>query len=208
VKLFRTTKEHAKYWKDRKIDWNKEYLSTWNHPHRYFITSILAQLNWVSLIEVGCGAGANLVNIIKQIEGKQVGGIDINPDAIELAQNTFKGGMFKVSQLNDIILSDDSTDVVLSDMVYIYVGRWKIDEYIKEIQRITRNYVVLCEFHSESLWERFKLKWTSGYNAYNWKRLLEKHDFVDIKVYKLPDEAWPGQDPKTNLRRIIVARKI
>src|SRR3990167_8019507 len=90
-----TTRQWERWWKKRKIDWNKEYLATWNHPHRNVISSTLKQLPWAALLEVGCGAGANLLNIIKRInepllaegkQGKMLGGIDINPDAIKAAE--------------------------------------------------------------------------------------------------------------------------
>ena len=201
----KTTKQHKKFWASRKIDWQKSYTDTWNHPHRFLISGVLKTFNWISLIEIGCGSGPNLVNILKTFQGKEVGGIDINPDAIEAAKKTFGGGMFKVSSGDDIMLSDDSTDVVLSDMCLIYVDPFSIDRYIKEIRRIARNHVVLCEFHSTSLFARLKLWLTSGYFAHNYKKLLEKHDFYDVMLYKLPIKAWPGGEPQKTFCYIIIA---
>ena len=205
MKLFRTTKEHSIYWKNRKIDWSKDYLSTWNHPHRRLIAEVLKTFNWLSLIEIGCGGGANLAYIVKNIPGRQVGGIDINPDAIELCQKTFKGGIFKVNSADDIMLSDKSTDVVLSDMTLIYVGPRKIGDYIREIKRITRNHVLLCEFHTTNWWNKLALKMNSGYNSYNWPKLLRKYGFYDIVIYKIPPEGWPGGDPQKTFGYIIRA---
>ena len=206
MKLFRTTKHQSKYWANRKIDWKTSYLDTWNHPHRSLIVGLLQTFQWTSLIEIGCGSGPNLVNIVKNLSNKQVGGIDINADAIALAEKTFQGGVFKVCSADDIMMSDKSTDVSLSDMVYIYVGSRKIDKHIEELKRVTRNYVILCEFHSDKWWKRLWLKWTSGYNAYNWKKLLTKHNFYDIINYKIPTEMWPGGDPQKTYGYILVAK--
>ena len=194
MKLFNTTEQHKNYWKNRKIDWNTAYLQTWNHPHRYLISAILKQLEWISLFEIGCGAGANLVNIVKSFPEKtlQLGGSDINPDAIQVAVGILKGAVLKVGSGDDVILSDNSVDVVLTDRMLIYVGPRRIDAYIREIRRIARSYVILCEFHSPSWYARMRLKMASGYNAYNYKTLLEKYGFYGIMTYRVPPEAWPG----------------
>lgn len=162
----------------------------------------------MSLIEVGCGAGANLVNIIKSFPDRklQVGGVDINPEAIELARKQFNGGIFKVGPVHDIMMSDDATDIVLSDMCLIYYGPGKIDSAIKEIKRIGRNYVLFCEFHHHSFWKRLQLRLTSGYYAYDYRKLLEKHGFGDIELYKIPEEYWPGGNPQKTFGYLIKAR--
>ena len=205
MKLFNSTKKWKSFWEERKIDWNKDYLQTWNHPHRHLISAILKRLSWMSLFEIGCGAGANLVNIVKSFPGKtlQLGGSDINEDAIKVAQEVLKGAVLKVGSGDDVIMSDDSVDIVLTDRMLIYVGPTKIKSYIREIRRLARNHVILCEFHSESFYDRIKLKLTSGYNAYNYKRLLEKFGFYNIMAYRLPKEAWPGD---TYPSYIIVAK--
>ena len=206
MNIFKTTEDHKKFWEGRKINWDDSYLKTWDHPHRFMISDILSRLNWISLVEVGCGGGANLKNIVSRLPGKQIGGIDINPEAIELCNNTFKGGMFKVGSGEDIMLSDNSTDVVLSDMALIYVGPRKINKYINEIKRIGRKYALFCEFHSGSWWNRLALRFNSGYNAYNYRKLLSKHGFYDIMVEKIPEKAWPGGNPQKTFGFIIVAK--
>lgn len=201
----RTTNKWKDYWINRKLDWVKAY-QNWEHPHRYLISAVLKQMPWVSLFEVGCGAGANLINIIKNIPNKQVGGADINPDAIALAEKTLIGGIFKVNSGDNLMLSDKSTDVILTDMALIYVGPMKIDSYIKEIRRVARKYVVLCEFNSESFWKRLWLKITTGYNAYDYTKLLLSHGFYGIISHKIREEEWPGGNPQKNYGYLIVAK--
>lgn len=206
MKFLNTTKKWADWWKNRKVDWEKDYLSTWNHPHRLLIVNILKQLNWISLLEIGCGSGPNLYAIVKDIPGKQVGGFDVNEKAIELAKKTFRNGIFKVGSGDDLMISDKATDITLTDMCLIYVDPFKIDDYMKEIKRITRNYVLFCEFHSESFYDIMRLKITSGYNAHNFKKLLEKHDFYDVSIYKLKPEDWPGGEPQKTFGHIVLAK--
>ena len=192
----KTTKSQTKYWKRRSIDWNKAYLETWDHPHRYLISIALNTFQWRSLIELGCGGGANLKNILQVIGGKQLGGIDVNKDAIEFCEKTFKGGIFRVGSVEDILMSDKSCDVLLSDMTYIYVGPFKIKKCINELRRIARNRVLLCEFYEPNWFKRIILYLKSGYFSHNWPKLLKKYGFYDIIVMKLPKDAWGGLQAK------------
>ena len=77
---------------------------------------------------------------------------------------------------------------------------------IKEIKRLARNYVLLCEFHSKSWYNRASLKINSGYNAYNWVKLLKKHGFRDIATHKISEKDWPGGNPQKTFGYLILAK--
>lgn len=200
----KTTETNKTYWRQRKIDWKKHYLDTWNHPHRQLIVDILKITNFGSLWEVGCGSGPNILRIVKEMPTKQLGGSDINADAIKLAKETFTGGMFNVESGDNMMMSDSSTDIILSDMVLIYVGAMSIKKYLKEFKRVARQRVILVEFHSESLLERIVARF-KGYNVYNYKTLLEKLGFYDIIIYKIPEHYW-GKDDNSKFRSLIIAK--
>lgn len=209
--MIKSTKQHSSYWANRKIDWSTSYLATWNHPHRSLITAILSSFEWTSLWDVGCGPGANLIRIVKESEknprlkNKQLGGSDINADAIELARKTFVGGKFHVESCEDMLLSDNATDVVLSDANLIYIGPTKINKVLKEMTRICRSTIVLCELHSTNLLTRWLYRFKTGYNMYNYQELLEKAGCYDIKLFKIPKEFWEGTPWETH-GHIITAK--
>lgn len=204
----KTTRYFQKYWRERKLNWKKDYQSPEmiNHPHRDLIIRALRSFYWVSLFEIGVGAGSNLLKILQNFKGRQIGGVDINKEAIELCQQTFGGGMFKVNSADDVFLSDKSTDVILSDMLYIYVSPFKINKHIKEIKRLARNYFVGVEFHNDKWYNRLALWWKTGYFAHDWKKLLKKNDFYDIFMYKLKEEDWPGGNPQKDFAYLIIAK--
>ena len=202
----KTTSKWFNYWATRKGDWKHHHLSTWNHPHRQLIAAALKEFHWTNLMEIGCGAGANIVQIAKQFHGKHLGGVDINPDMIELAQKTFQNGYFKISSAEDLMLSDDACQVILTDMTLIYIGPNKISHVLDEIKRVSRKHVLLCEFHSTSWLERLKLYWRTGYFAHNYAKLLTKKGFYDIQFYKIPPEYWPGGEPQKTFAYLILAR--
>lgn len=203
--MLKSTKQHSKYWKERKIDWIKSYTNTWNHPHRNLIVWMLKSIPFYSLWEVGCGAGANLVKIVKEMPGLQLGGSDISEDAIKVCRETFKGGLFHVESGDNLMMSDKSVDVILTDMCLIYVGPFKIQSYLREFKRVGRSTVVLVEFHSSSFWKRLKAR-LGGYHVYDYKKLLDKAGYYDIMVQQIPPEMWPGTDNNTEFRHIITAR--
>jgi ubiquinone/menaquinone biosynthesis C-methylase UbiE len=191
--MLKTTKQHLKYWRDRKIDWGTHYTATWNHPHRMLITMVLKSFPWMSLWEVGCGSGPNLIRLVREgFTDRQLGGSDVNPDAIELASKTFQNGKFHCEPSDDILLSDQSVDVMLSDAHLIYIGPLKIKKVLGEMIRVTRNHIVLCEFHSKYFWKRWWFRLRSGYNAYDYKKLLESLGCYDVQIAKIPKEFWPG----------------
>lgn len=205
MKAFRTTSKWKYYWANRKINWQERYFN-WDHPHRYLISAALTKFQWTSLLEMGVGAGANLANILKHFKNKQLGGVDVSEDAIACAKKNLVGALLKVGSVEDVMISDSATDVVLSDMCLIYLGPRRIHKALDEIKRITRNYVVFCEFHHPSFIKRLWLKLTEGYYAYDYKKLLAKHGYYDIQLFKIPPEFWEGGKPQATFGYIIIAR--
>lgn len=204
--------EHAKYWKQRKIDWVKSYTSTWNHPHRDLIVRELAKFRWNNLYELGCGGGANLLKIHNAFPGREMGGVDINEDGMKAVQDIARG-LKRRWQLDTrdirkgIFLGDKSSDVVLTDMSMIYLNRREMGNMLKEIKRVVRDRVIFVEFHHTSWLKRLKLKITTGYNAYNYKKLLAKHGFYDIIIKKFGTGDWPDGEPQKTFGNIIICKK-
>lgn len=197
MKYFKSTKAHEKFWTDRDIDWEKDYLSTWNHPHRMEIIDELKTLRFGSILELGCASGPNLVLIQKMFPKVQVGGVDINEQAINTAKKYLAStSVLEVGPIDNLFFSTKSGDIILTDASLIYIGHDKIDRVMQEIKRVGRNRLIMVEFHSVNPLKRWALKLASGYNAYDYKKLLQKHDFYDIEITKLPDY-WDGEPWKT-----------
>lgn len=202
----RTTKQHKDYWKNRKIDWNEHYIATWNHPHRKLIVHALKMFPWFSLWEVGCGGGPNLVKITQELPGHQLGGSDINEDAVETARKTFKGGRFHCESSEDILLSDDSVDVVLSDAHLIYFGPTQIKKVLGEMLRVSRGNIVLCEYHEPSFWKRMWIWYKTGYHAHDYKKLLEGFGCYGVQLVKIPYDYWPDT-MWSKVGYVVIAKK-
>lgn len=194
--MFKTTKQHAQYWKDRKIDWDVAYGSgpgAWNHTHRLMIIEAIKRMGLGSICEVGCAGGANLLLISRVFPHIQVGGADINPDAIEAARKILPpGSVLDVKPATDLFFSDKCADAALSDAVMIYHGPRSIRKAIREMKRVSRRHLIFVEFHNTSWLKRVALWLATGYSAYNWKKLLASEDLHDIEIKKIPANLWPG----------------
>jgi len=191
----KNTKYFKKYWQTRKMDWSKNFDP--DHPHRQRIIEAISMFRFRSILEVGCGVGPNLYKIKQVFSHADVGGLDWNADAIEEAKRKLpRASILQVGEANDIYISDKGSDLLLSDMCYIYLDKKNFRKAIDEAKRVARVGVIFCEFHSANWFKRLYLKMISGYNAYDYRKELRRVGFNDIKIYKLTDEDWPSNTPR------------
>lgn len=207
--MLKFTKQHLRFWKNRKIDWNLAYGSNpeaYLHPHRRLIVEQLQKWKFGSICEIGCAGGANLILIRKCFPNVGVGGVDINADAIMTAKSLLPGAILDIRPATNLYFSDKCTDISLMDMVGIYHGPKAIRQALREMKRITRRRVMFVEFHSKSWFNRMALWFATGYNAYNWRELLLSEGFDDVQIKKIPPTAWPGGEPQKSFGYIISAK--
>lgn len=206
--LFKTTNYFRKYWQKRKIDWAKAYMTP-EHPHRSLIIDKLKDFKFKTVLEVGCGAGANLYRIKTIFPWVDVGGIDWNAEAIETAKIYLpKVAVLQVGEASDIYLSHKGTDILLSDMCFIYMDKKNFRKALREAKRVAKFGIVFCEFHHSNWFMRKALKLGTGYNAYDYKKELEREGFYDIKMTKIKEEHWPGGEPQKSYGWVISAKSI
>ena len=205
--IAKSTNWYRRYWKKRSnINWKEAFFNP-EHPHRKLIVEALKQFQFKSVLEVGCGAGANLYNIKQNFPHSDVGGIDWNEDAIKAAKEMLpKASVLQVGEATDIYISDKGADILLSDMCLIYLDKKNFRKALKEAKRVARNGVVFCEFHHPSWFMRLFLKLYSGYNAYNYKEELKKLGFYDIFIRKITDQEWPVGNPQHTFAYLITAK--
>jgi SAM-dependent methyltransferase len=210
----KSTEQFTKYWKDRKIDWKSHYFNP-SHPHRKMILDLIkTSPNGVrSILEIGCGAGANLYNIKKAFPQARVCGCDLNPDAIKTAQEIFKEFKttdpinvpldyikeidFRVGGIDAIPFHGEYFDLVITDAMMIYIDKSNLDRAIREIRRVGYEKFIFCELHSNNWFKRLGLKLARGYNVYDWNKLLKKYNFKAGRVSKIPTEVWPDEPWRT-----------
>ena len=156
------TKIDELYWKFRHIfdkKWAESYISkeSINHPHRKFLIDIISNyFPFESVLEIGCASGPNLYLLAKKFPKTKFYGIDISEKAIETGRD-----YFKKERIENVFLEsgraedlkkfpDKSINLIFTDATLIYEGPDKIESIIKEMIRVAKKSIILCEQHTES----------------------------------------------------------
>lgn len=204
-----TTRDTKKFWRERQMDWKSGYFDTHNHPHRDFWINILKRKGWRfdNVMEVGCGAGANLYRISKEWPDALIGGVDINEDAIKTARKMFPIRTFlTVMDATDLYLTSNSVDLVMTDACLMYLGSKAAQKALSEIKRIGSRYFLFVEPHIVNPLLGFLVWRREGIFAHNYKKLLKKLGFEEVEFYKIPKGGW-GDTGWEKIGYIILAKK-
>ncbi len=187
------------YWKFRHFfdrNWAKSYISekSINHPHRkILIEKISNYSSFERVLEIGCASGPNLYLLAKKFSKTKFYGIDVNKNAIKTGRKFFKkeninNVFLKVGNVRNLrVFKDKSVDVVFTDAVLIYEGPEKIKGILKEMLRVTKKAIILCEQASNDL-PFYKDHWFHNYKKI-FSQLLPT---VQVKTTKISKEIWSG----------------
>ena len=132
------------YWDDM-----KQYGPMSRHTRR-LIWKLTKNLEFDSVLDVGCGQGSPLEEIAQRRPGVELAGIDISPHAVELARHRMPTAEFSVLDLTaetlnrkfDLIICTDVLEHIPNDMAAIrnmreMCGRWCL---VSTIQGRMRSY--------------------------------------------------------------------
>jgi len=194
------TKVDELYWKFRHFidrSWAESYISkeSISHPLRkILIDKISNYFPFDSILEIGCASGPNLYLLTKKFPQTKFYGIDISKKAIGTGQNYFKKEKIKnifleSGRAEDLKkFRDKSIDIIFTDATLIYLGLDKIDLIVKEMIRIAKKAIILCEQHTNSSRMFYKDYWVHNYN-FLFGKFLSKEK---IKLTKISQEVWSG----------------
>ena len=200
-KIFGTIVDEL-YWKFRHIrdkDWPKSYISSQSitHGHRIFLAGKIEKyLPLESVLEIGCSSGPNLYILANKFRKTKFYGTDISGNAIKVGKD-----FFNKNNLPNVVLNkgkaedlsafkDKSIDMIFTDAVLIYLGPDKINSVIKEMLRVARKAIVMCEQNTnDSRGSIYNNHWLHNYGL-----LFSQFPSVkEIKKTKLPPSIWSGQ---------------
>ena len=201
------------FWKYKSyfsLDWRNGYLdlNTEIHPHRKILLKKLTRpYLFDSILEVGCANGTNLRMINKKIPDIKLEGIDINKKALKEGANILKrDNILNItlkyqSAKNLSSYGSGQFDAVFCDAVLMYMGPNNINKVLKEMVRISKKSVIICEQH------------TNGNSFYN-DKWIHNFDFLlkntpgiqSVNFYSISDDIWSGDWNKYG--KIIVVEKM
>lgn len=193
-------------WSKGSNDWIKGYWDSQDHPHRSFLIERISKFSPNSILEIGCNCGPNLHLLAKKFPDAEIIGIDINPMAVQkgnewLTQEGISNVKLSVGKADELgQFKDKSFDIVFSDAVLIYIGPDKIKEVITEMIRITRQALILMEWHSFDPERKDPYGFGVYYNGC-WKRdyvTLLKQFVREEQIHgtKITEVVWPDKNWK------------
>ncbi len=205
------TRVDEKIWKRRSHSHVRKGLVNVTLPHRVWLVDrilchfgITSQNNdgqvHASILEIGCGCGANLEVLARHAPSIRLIGVDISPASIEVGRERFAElGMRGVTLLEGRAdnlggFANGSVDVVFTDAVLLYIGPDKIKTCIEEMRRIARRAIILLEMHLDGM------GLDGVYTRDGWVRdyrvLCEQLGY-ETKLLPMPPETRPaGRWPK------------
>lgn len=99
-----------------------------------------AELKKLHFLEMGCGAGPNLVWLAQK--GLKVSGVDISPTALKLAKDNMKSqglsarvGKLVEASVTALPFADESLDGIIESCVFQHLGREDREKTFAEIRR-------------------------------------------------------------------------
>jgi ubiquinone/menaquinone biosynthesis C-methylase UbiE len=128
------------------------------------VDSLLHQIDFDNICEVGCGCGYVTEFIKQQFPQTPISAIDINEEKIAVAKTRVDGVAFTVGTIYDIALPDNSFDLVISTEVLEHLDNPQ--SALKELNRISKKHIIVSA-PNEPLWRianmaRFKYWGTLG----------------------------------------------
>lgn len=180
----RDPKEERRDWNIKTPDWITGYWKSSNHPHRTQIIVELKKLEFKSLLEVGCNAGANIQRIRKEfkLDDNDLAGVDVNDDAIRFVQKKLPDIIWRIGNAKDLPFIDKEYDVVLADAVLMYADPTEVEKILSEMNRVAKKAIIICDWDGENDEIR------DGHWCRNYEKLLKEMGF---QVNKIKIKKWP-----------------
>ncbi len=153
------------------------------------ILTALKGKKFETILEMGCGAGHNLIAIGKKYPKVKMWGYDIDETRIEEASK-IPNTTIKFGDCTKEPPFKRKFDIVFMAATLIYISHDKMEQVIKNIKKSAKKEIILIEIHA---FTDYELK---GYFIRDYEKLLKVNGFKDIKLTKIPRELWPGLNYK------------
>jgi pseudaminic acid biosynthesis-associated methylase len=101
-----------------------------------------------SVLEIGCGQGANLKPLASLLDPHDVWGVDVNEDALALARLHAPGVNVVASRARRLPFRDDLADLAFTVGVLIHQPETTLPIVMAEIVRCSARFVLWGEYHA------------------------------------------------------------
>lgn len=192
-----------KDWIDNAPNWVESYVISTNHPHRQLIVDEVGKLEDINrILEIGCNTGANLIRIHEVYPKINLVGVDVSDRCINKAREYLPTAFFKVCDYHVLPFPDNYVSCCLADAVLMYSNPDQIEQAMKEIDRVTKKYVMIVD-----RWNRSEKGKRNG-NVWmrNYSLILRKLGY-SVKKFKIEPQSWPNSVGWQKYGVVVVGKK-
>jgi SAM-dependent methyltransferase len=182
-------------------------------PHRPLIRDHVLSFGAVStVLEVGCGRGANLYGLARSGASPALLGVDLSALAVsqareELALRGVVPLRLEVATATDLsAFPDRSADVVFSDAVLMYVPPRELALALGEMLRVARLGIVVSGWHAERPEGEEPSLYDEGTWIHDLSASLRRLACGNVRVIRYPDGVW--SDRRWQDYGVIITAKI
>jgi SAM-dependent methyltransferase len=119
-----------------------------------------------SVLDIGCGKGFQLVELVKALPGLKVTGLDISNYAIENAHPDVKGSI-KHGSADDLPYSDKEFDFVFSITTFHNLHNNELEKALREIERVGKKKYICVESYRNEVEKANLLYWQVTCEQFN-----------------------------------------
>ncbi|MGB9779846.1 class I SAM-dependent methyltransferase [Caldanaerobacter sp.] len=141
------------------------------------------------VLDVGCGTGP-LCYVLKEA-GFETYGIEVSKGMLEQALKRLRGmdiKAYKIEPGEKFPFEDDFFDISIASYVAHGIKKEEREILYKEMSRVTKNYVILHDYHKNKDFLTAFVEWLEGGDYFNFVEEVErelKENFKDVKVVEL-----------------------
>ncbi len=173
------------YFSDKQLD--DFYIGNLGISRSKINKDFLDKLKIGNILEVGCNVG-NQLSLLQAQGFKNLYGIDIFPQAVELAKTHTKNINIIQASAFDLPFKDNYFDLVFTSGVLIHISPKNIKKAMKEIYRVSKKYIWGFEYYNNNHitipYRGNKNRLWKGNFAKMYLDLSPKLELVKEKMYK------------------------
>lgn len=164
----------------------------------------LAQLQWLSLLEVGCGYGRLLHDVIREYSERKVVGVDFSFSQLKHGIDYLPPPV-RCSQAyaHQLPFTAQSVDIIVTVAMLICIHPRELNAVLTEFKRVSRRYVVALEYAREHMQTpgRLRLMEEAPWHGHNYQAAF---DACGIRVARsYPFHAFDSQPDRIPLSLIL-----
>lgn len=183
--------------------YEKRYGITRTEMNERFIGSMY---RWIRILEVGCGAGAQL-DCLKKMGFNNVSGADINKKAHEISLCDLHNDFYLANAEDMSCFPDGVFKLVFTSGLLIHIPPDKLGQVMSEIHRVSNKYIWGFEYHSDSTTPIMipyrgmdNMLWKANYPMLYW---LAFKDLVLVDFQR-----YPQKDNPNNVDVMFLLKKV